>query len=100
SHLFFFFVPCHVYVFHSIQRSFHHLLTSPCPCSFLLSLIVSLCITSIQLFLSIPLQLLFLFLICTAHFIQGGNTMRLTVGKKGGRVYKHVYKTHRFSRDK
>ena len=28
-------------------------------------------------------------LICTAHFIPGGNTIRLTVGKRG-RVYKHL----------
>ena len=32
--------------------------------------------------------------ICMAHFIQGGNTMRLTVGKKGGRGFTNTCKKH------
>ena len=34
--------------------------------------------------------------ICTAHFIQGGNTMRLTVGKKRGGVTTLVKNTQIF----
>src|SRR4029434_5618735 len=36
--------------------------------------------------------------ICTAHFIQGGKTMRLTVGKKGGGLQTLVKKTQIFQR--